>query len=107
MLIRWLPVLPAELFQGTPNMSNLFNANFAHNCLNVAIILVAAITAGLSAYGCVTLPTGALDCSASTIPPAWSGGLIAGLGGLKMAINIAPHGVSGLPKPQPPIDKGS
>ncbi|WP_246754666.1 hypothetical protein [Rhizobium lusitanum] len=86
-------------------MPNLFNSNFAHNCINIAIILVAAITAGLSAYGCATLPTGALDCSASTIPPAWSGGIIAALGVLKMVINVARDGVSGLTKPQPPVQK--
>jgi len=83
------------------------NSNLWHNILTVAMILVAAITAGLSAYGCVTLPTGALDCSASTIPPAWSGGIIAALGVLKMVINITRDGVSGLTKPQPPVDKGS
>ncbi|MBM7048380.1 hypothetical protein [Rhizobium lusitanum] len=81
------------------------NSNLWHNVLTVAMILVAAITAGLSAYGCTTLPTGALDCSASTIPPAWSGGIIAALGVLKMVINVARDGVSGLTKPQPPVQK--
>lgn len=83
----------------------MFNSNLVHNLLNIAIILVAAITAGLSAYGCTTLPTGAIDCSASTIPPEWSGGIIAGLGILKMVINVARDGVSGLSKPQPPVQK--
>ncbi|NTF54947.1 hypothetical protein G6L12_08575 [Agrobacterium rhizogenes] len=82
------------------------NSNLWHNAINIAIILVAAITAGLSAYGCVTLPTGALDCSASTIPPAWSGGIITALGMLKMAINISRDGIAGLVKPQPPVEKG-
>ena len=81
------------------------NSNLWHNLINVVIILVAAITAGLSAYGCTTLPTGALDCSASTIPPQWSGAIIAVLGVLKMVMNIARDGVTGLTKPQPPVQK--
>ncbi|OJY66466.1 hypothetical protein [Rhizobium sp. 60-20] len=82
------------------------NSNLVHNLINVVIILVAAITAGLSAWGCTTLATGALDCSASTIPPQYSGALIALLGVLKMAINISRDGLSGLTKTQPPVDKG-
>ncbi|GAC1042238.1 hypothetical protein [Rhizobium sp. No.120] len=84
----------------------MFNSNLVHNIINVVIILVAAITAGLSAWGCMTLPTGAIDCSASTIPPQYSGALIALLGVLKVAINISRDGLSGLSKPQPPVDKG-
>ena len=82
------------------------NSNLVHNLINVVIILVAAITAALSAWGCTTLATGALDCSASTIPPQYSGALIALLGVLKMAINISRDGLSGLTKTQPPVDKG-
>ncbi|WP_267550411.1 hypothetical protein [Rhizobium rhizogenes] len=83
------------------------NSNLIHNVINVVIILVAAITAGLSAWGCTTLATGALDCSASTIPPQYSGALIALLGALKLLINVARDGFGGLTKPQPPVDKGS
>ena len=83
----------------------MLNSNFLHNCLNVLIVLIPAITAGLSAWGCTTLPTGAIDCSASTIPPQYSGALIALLGVLKMAINISRDGLGGLSKPQPPVDK--
>ncbi|NTG86224.1 hypothetical protein G6L15_08700 [Agrobacterium rhizogenes] len=83
----------------------MFNSNLVHNVINVVIILVAAITAGLSAWGCTTLPTGAIDCSASTIPPQYSGALIALLGVLKMVINITRDGLAGLSKPQPPVEK--
>ena len=92
---------PAHL-QGVFSM---FNSNLVHNLINVVIILVSAITAGLSAWGCTSLPTGAIDCSASTIPPQYSGALIALLGVLKMLINISRDGLAGLTKPQPPADK--
>ncbi len=81
------------------------NSNLVHNLINVVIILVAAITAGLSAWGCTTLATGAIDCTASTIPPQYSGALIALLGVLKVAINIGRDGLGGLTKPQPPVQK--
>ncbi|TCL70525.1 hypothetical protein [Rhizobium sp. BK251] len=81
------------------------NSNLVHNLLNVAIILIAAITAGLSAYGCTTLPNGSFDCTASTIPPEWSGFIIAALGVLKVVINIGRDGLTGLAKPQPPVQK--
>ncbi|PZM07572.1 hypothetical protein [Rhizobium tubonense] len=81
------------------------NSNLAHNLLTAAMVLVAATTAGLSALGCVTLATGALDCSASVLPPTYSGAIIAGLGIIKIVINITRDGVSGLTKPQPPVQK--
>jgi hypothetical protein len=81
------------------------NSNLAHNLLTAAMVLVAATTAGLSALGCVSLANGALDCSDSVVPPAYSGAIIAGLGVVKLLINVFRDGVSGLTKPQPPVDK--
>lgn len=81
------------------------NSNLAHNLLTAAMVLVAATTAGLSALGCVTLATGSLDCSSSVLPPAYSGAIIAALGVIKIVINISRDGVTGLTKPQPPVQK--
>lgn len=79
------------------------NSNLFHNILNVAIALIAAFTAFLIATGCTTLPTGALECSASWIDPKWTTIAITGLAFLKTAINIVRDGFAGLFKKQPPV----
>lgn len=79
------------------------NTNLFHNILNVTIALLAAATAFLIATGCTALPTGTLECSASWINPAWTAGIVTGLGVLKTVINIARDGFSGLFKEQPPV----
>lgn len=79
------------------------NTNLFHNILNVVIAALAAATAFLIATGCTTLPTGALECSASWIDPKWTTIAVTALATLKTAINIARDGFSGLFKPQPPV----
>lgn len=81
------------------------NSNLVHNVLNVVMALGAAGTAFLIATGCTTLPTGALDCSQSWVPPEWTAIAVSCLALSKTLINIARDGWSGLVKPQPPVDK--
>lgn len=81
------------------------NSNFFHNLSNVLILLLSVISAGLVATGCVALPTGGFDCTASWIPPTYAVWLTAILAGLKIVVNIARDGLSGLTKPQPPVIK--
>jgi hypothetical protein len=82
------------------------NSNLIHNVLNILIALTAAATAFFLATGCTTLvTTGALDCSASWIDPKWTTIAITVMGVAKVLINIGRDGLSGLTKPQPPVDK--
>ncbi len=81
------------------------NSNLFHNILNVAIALLAAATAFFLATGCTTTAMGALDCSASWIDPTWTTAAVTGMAVLKTVINIARDGLSGLFKPQPPVEK--
>ena len=81
------------------------NSNLFHNIVNVLIVVIAACSAALVAAGCTTLSTGNLDCSASMIGPQWGFYAVAALGALKVIVNIARDGVTGLSKPQPPVDK--
>lgn len=89
----------AHQLKDTPIM----NSNLFHNILNVAIALLAGVTAFLLATGCSQLVTGALDCSASWVDPVWTTGITAALGALKTIINIARDGFGGLFKSQPPV----
>lgn len=79
------------------------NTNLIHNVLNVLIAAAAAGTALLIATGCVELPGGALDCSASWVSPTVTAWGAAGMGVLKSIINIARDGFGGLAKHQPPV----
>lgn len=81
------------------------NSNLVHNICNVASLILAAATAALLQSGCTALSNGGFDCSASWINPAWTTGAIAALQILKIIINIARDGLSGLTKPQPPVQK--
>jgi len=81
----------------------MLNSNLIHNVLNIVIALLAAITAFLLATGCTTLATGALECSASWIDPAYTTIAVTGLALLKTVINIARDGFAGLAKQQPPV----
>lgn len=80
------------------------NSNMFHNLANIAIALLAALTAGLLATGCVTTAAGGLDCSASWISPTMTAWIIGGLSALKVAVNLFRDGLGGLFKPQPPVD---
>lgn len=81
----------------------MLTSNGLHNLLNIAIALLAGVTAFLLATGCSQLVTGALDCSASWIDPVWTTGITAALGVLKTVINVARDGFGGLFKNQPPV----
>lgn len=81
------------------------NSNLFHNIANILMILLAAVTAGLIATGCTTLPTGALECSKSFIDVKYTTIAIMLLGVLKMVVNVARDGLGGLSKPQPPVQK--
>lgn len=81
------------------------NSNLFHNLANAASLILAAGTAALIASGCTTLPTGAMDCSASWINPAWTTAAIAALQLVKIGVNVFRDGFSGLAKPQPPVKK--
>ena len=67
------------------------NTNAVHNLLNVAMIVVA----GLAGFDYVGL---GLD-------PVMAGKIVATLGAVKMVINVLRDGVTGLTKPQPPVQK--
>lgn len=81
----------------------MFNSNLIHNIMNIAIALLAAVTAFLLATGCTALPTGALECSQSWINPAYTTVVVAVLGFIKTGINIVRDGLAGLFKEQPPV----
>lgn len=67
------------------------NTNLAHNLLNIAMIVVA----GLAGF----------DYVGMGLDPIMAGKIVAVLGGIKMVINVLRDGVTGLTKPQPPVQK--
>ena len=79
------------------------NSNLFHNIANIASLVLAGATAVMIASGCTTLPTGGLECSASWINPAYTTYAIMALQGLKLVVNVVRDGISGLGKPQPPV----
>lgn len=81
------------------------NSNLFHNIANVLIALGGLVTAILLATGCTTLPTGALECSQSSISPTITAAIVTGLSVLKLGVNVVRDGVGGLTKPQPPVEK--
>lgn len=81
------------------------NSNLFHNILNVAMILIAGATAVLTAMGCVTLPTGDLECTDTMfLSPVTATAIVTGLGIVKMLVNVARDGFAGLAKKQPPVE---
>lgn len=80
------------------------NSNLIHNILNIAIAVTAGYTAFLLATGCVSLPTGTLDCAESWVSPAVTSWSVAGMGILKSLINVFRDGITGLAKRQPPVE---
>ncbi|UWU23221.1 MULTISPECIES: hypothetical protein [unclassified Rhizobium] len=83
----------------------MLNTNALHNVLNILITLSALLVAILLATGCTQLGDGTLECSRSFIGPSYTAYAIAGLGALKIVVNITRDGLSGLIKPQPPVGK--
>lgn len=77
------------------------NMNLAHNIINVAI---AGLGAALVASGCSSDATGAIvECSRSWVDPQITVPVIAGLGFVKLGMNIWRDGITGLVKRQPPV----
>ncbi|HEY0122399.1 MAG TPA: hypothetical protein VGC14_11675 [Rhizobium sp.] len=83
----------------------MFNTNALHNVLNILITLSALLVAILLAAGCTQLADGTLECSQSFLGPSYTAFVVAGLGTLKIVVNIVRDGLSGLVKPQPPVIK--
>lgn len=81
------------------------NSNTFHNIANIASLVLAAGTAVLIASGCTPLPTGSIECSQSWINPTYTAAAVAGLQAVKLAVNVVRDGISGLIKPQPPVEK--
>lgn len=102
-LLRGLFVQQATKHVVSTMKENGMTTNGLHNLLNIAIALLAGVTAFLLATGCTQLVTGALDCSASFIDPVWTTGITAALGLLKTIINVFRDGFGGLFKQQPPV----
>jgi hypothetical protein len=67
------------------------NSNLLHNILNVAMIVVA----GLAGF----------DYVGMGLDPVMAGKIVAALGAVKMVINVLRDGITGLTKPQPPVQK--
>jgi hypothetical protein len=59
--------------------------------LNIAMIVIA----GLAGF----------DFVGMGIDPVTAGKIVAGLGAVKMVINVLRDGITGLTKPQPPVQK--
>ena len=78
------------------------NLNMIHNVIN---LLIAGLGAILLASGCVAAANGALDCTASWIPPQFTMIAITALSVLKVVLNIFRDGLAGLWKVQPPVQK--
>jgi hypothetical protein len=83
-------------------METSMNLNLIHNVIN---ILIAALGAILISSGCVATATGALDCTASWIPPQIAMIAITALSILKVLMNVFRDGLTGLWKVQPPVVK--
>jgi hypothetical protein len=83
----------------------MMNANAFHNILNIVAALLGLLIAIMLYLGCVQLPSGDLDCSASSIPPSLAGWLLAAFGILKGIVNMGRDGIGGLFKRQPPVQK--
>ena len=83
----------------------MFNTNTFHNILNVLIALSASMIAILLATGCTQLADGTLECSQSFVGPGFAAAAVAALSMMKIIINIMRDGITGLIKPQPPVDK--
>lgn len=80
------------------------NTNLIHNIINIAMILIAGLTAVLTAMGCATLPGGDLECSnVQFLTPTLATTVITVLGIVKVLINVVRDGIKGLVKEQPPV----
>ncbi len=80
------------------------NTNMIHNILNIAIAIQGALIGAMLSTGCVHLPDGGLDCSASWVDPALMGWIMGGMAVFKVAIYIVRDGLGGLWKKQPLVE---
>jgi hypothetical protein len=71
----------------------VFNTNFIHNVLNVAIIVLT----GLAGFDWMALG------SALGMDPVLAAKIVSGLATVKMVINVIRDGFAGLVKNQPPV----
>ena len=85
-------------------MPTWFNSNTFHNVANILTAIVSGLTVWLISTGCIlNAATGAFDCSHSWVKPVYSLWIILGIQGAKMLVNLFRDGLSGLVKPQPPV----
>ena len=85
---------------------NWLNSNLFHNVANIISAALALVVVILLATGCTQdAITMAVECSKSVLDPKWAAAAIMAVQVLKMVVNIARDGISGLVKPQPPVDK--
>lgn len=86
----------------------MWNANTLHNGLNVLLTLAGAVSAVLLFSGCTAYSV-AIVCTESWLPP-WTIApmlsFVAGVGALKLLMNVKRDGVGGLTAPQPAVRKG-
>lgn len=81
------------------------NSNLFHNLANIASLILAGATAVLIATGCVSDVSGSLDCSSSWLDAKYTALAIMILQALKLVVNVVRDGISGLTKPQPPVEQ--
>lgn len=80
------------------------NTNLIHNIINIVMIVLAGLTAVLTALGCTSLPNGDLECSnVQFLSPTLATATLTGLGIVKVLINVVRDGFKGLTKEQPPV----
>lgn len=78
------------------------NTNFLHNLGNLLTVVMAGLVAMLLATGC-TQEGEMIVCTASWLDPKLTAFAVAGIGALKIAINVWRDGFFGLFKNQPPV----
>ncbi|WP_036838337.1 hypothetical protein [Pleomorphomonas oryzae] len=83
------------------------NSNLFHNIANVLTAILAVLVAVLLFTGCTGDFTtqSIVDCSGSSIDAKWLSIAIAVVSALKLGVNVLRDGMSGLTKPQPPVEK--
>ncbi len=80
-------------------------SNFVNQALNYVMIVIGFVQFALLRAGCVAVPDGSYDCSASLIPPEYAVLILGVLALIKQAISWARDGLGSIIKVQPPISK--
>lgn len=85
------------------------NTNLWHNIFNVVSLVVGGVSWLMLQLGCTEdVVTHVMDCSAAPLDPSWLRILIAVsavLPAIKLVMNTLRDGLTGLTKPQPPVQK--